>query len=75
MMNVNNNFEMTEINDNVLENVIGGIGARPPKRPDNFMIKKLAEFLYWLAEGRFKWFTEVTKYDEEHKQWIRNDRT
>ena len=51
---MNTELKMMELNDNVLENVIGGIGARPPKRRDNFIIKKLADFLFWLAEGRNK---------------------
>ena len=54
MKDTNKELVMMELSDNVLENVIGGIGARPPKRRDNFMIQKLAEFIYWLAEGRFK---------------------
>ena len=66
MMNkmMNTNIRSMELNDNVLDNVIGGIGARPPKRRDSFVIKKLAEFIYWVTEGRFKQAEEVANYDE-----------
>lgn len=47
---MNTELKMMELNDNELDCVIGGIGARPPKRPDTFLVKTLAKLLAWFAE-------------------------